>query len=171
MFYYNDVLTTDHNGTKQIYINSSIYETRHNLIENVQGNQNLETITHLYWDCPASVELWNSLTMDFNKKYSVNTQKSATRMLLGLAGDNGEKNHSVPDVLCTLTTHYIHVSKCTENARSPLRLWRHIRRTIDLENKIAISNNTLSDHKRKWDKFANAQSKKRSKCIFGCTSR
>ena len=75
-------------------------------------------------------------------------------MLLGLAGKIGEKRHSVLDVLCTLTTNYIHVSKCTETAKSTVGLWKHIRRTVNIENKIAVNKNTLSDHIKKWDRFA-----------------
>ena len=79
-----------------------------------------------------------------------NIQPNATQMLLGLTGDKGEKSHSV----LALTKHYIHVSKCTENAKSTVGLWRHIRHNVNIEKTIATSKNTLSEHKKKWDKFA-----------------
>ena len=89
-----------------------------------------------------------------NSKYTVKVHTSVTRLLLGLGGQHDMKLYSVFDVLCTLTKNYIHVSKCTENARNSEGMWKHIHGLKALEQRIAISNNYIENHKQKWDKFA-----------------
>ena len=71
-----------------------------------------ESILHLYWQCPHSVDVWKHLANLFSQVYNVTMQIDLKRFLFGHMGENRDNLHPVFDVLCSLTKTYLHKCKC-----------------------------------------------------------
>ena len=113
-----------------------------------------ETILHLYWQCPKSVELWEAIDKLFYTLYGIWTKGNT---LLHLFGYKPEGEVKIPEIFYTvssLTRHYIHMDKCKGGNRSKIGLENYIKSVRNIEWQIATNINTLCNFYRRWDRLS-----------------
>ena len=113
-----------------------------------------ETILHLYWHCPYSVEVWKHLVTTFGQIYKVKIHLDLTRFLFGHMGEGKDSLHSVFDVLCSLTKTYVHKCKCKGIKCESIGLDRYIKYIRDIERRISLQSNNMYKFVKKWDKMS-----------------
>ena len=113
----------------------------------------VETIPHLYWDCPNNKRLWERLKLYIMEKYNWELILDPTEMLMGVT--TADHTISMPDVfnlLCLVTKNYIHSCKCNDKVPHENGLLNCIKQIKYIEYAIAQKRglNAIRAHARKW---------------------
>ena len=111
-----------------------------------------ESIPHLNWTFPMTYQLWERLKGILQKHTGADIQLKPESCLLGLGRNQDvsrEKNILI-SILCLLTKHYIHVSKCNNLPPSIEGLKGHIRKKYRIENSLAHYTNIPNRINTKW---------------------
>ena len=112
---------------------------------------NVETIIHMFWECPVIQELWQALQVFFNSK-GINIELNVQNILFGITvSNNNNRNNSI----IMLMKYFIFCAKYKEVVPIFSHFERFLQKRIDIEREIAISKNKLNIHLRKWDSFIN----------------
>ena len=105
-----------------------------------------ETVVHLFTQCRITCELWNALTIflgDTQGKLDLGPVAIITNRIHPKAGH-------IANFLCLLTKYYIYSQRCLANNINRAGLFALYRSTHNIEKYIAIKNNRLSTHRKKW---------------------
>jgi len=114
----------------------------------------VESILHLYWQCPKSVELWQSIATLFSDIYNIQEDVYNLDVLTYLFGifPANNKYPRVFNVITALTRHFIHLEKCNEKGtRSIRKLEIYIKDTMVTEWQIAKKIGKIDKFLNKWD--------------------
>jgi len=115
-----------------------------------------ESISHLYWHCPKSVELWKAVATLFNDLYNLNEDLNNLDPLKYLFGiEKPNRNYPrVLDIVNALTRNYIHIDKCKEAGnRSIIGLENYIKSIMVKEWQVALKRGKQYMYINKWDKL------------------
>ena len=107
-----------------------------------------ETISHLLFLCPIVKELWDQVFMFIREKYQVKLEVSTSTVLLNTVYDR--KNHVV-NFMCLVTKQYIYSQRCLNKQLNFAELKGKFRNLQNIEKYIAIKNQRLLAHEKKWD--------------------
>ena len=113
-----------------------------------------ETIMHLYWNCPNSQRLWERLKILIEIGLRTSFTLNAEKGLLGTGYDLTRKNKDAINLMCTLTKHYLHLSKCNNTQRSTIGLDLYIKSTLKIERWLSTEKGLLNLFTRKWKGIA-----------------
>ena len=109
-----------------------------------------EDILHLYWLCPHSKRLWERLKLIIENYLRTSFPLSAEKCLLGTNYKISKSKQEAVNLLCILTKHYLHLSKCNNTPRSTIGLELYIRSTLKLERRIATEKGLINLFNHKW---------------------
>ena len=121
--------------------------------ERCPGNYK-ESISHLYWFCPASVDVWKGVFNWMKELYDCNTEPGIMKCLFNLTCRRNDDWPLVFDVLTMHVRYYIHRSKCKGHVTNLQGLERYLRGIIRLERAISSKNNTQAKFQEKWDRLS-----------------
>ena len=80
----------------------------------------IETIHHLYWECPNNKRLWERLKYYIEEKFTWKVLVDPIEMLMGISTlDHTQPMPEVFNLLCLITKKYIHSSKCNLDPEEP----------------------------------------------------
>jgi len=116
---------------------------------------NIESIIHLYWECPEAERIWQCFINFWNYSYNSTVALNRGACLIGIGLDNmgiQKKDKKIFQLLSTLTCYYIHLSKCVQKATSMEGLIYKYLDCYKSEKIIAIRKNRLPIFLGKWDK-------------------
>jgi nitrogen regulatory protein PII-like uncharacterized protein len=105
--------------------------------------EEIESITHLYWECRLIQDLWTFISTKFNT--NINTKLG----LLGLQQICYKRNPGIY-MYTHLTRYYIHVCKCAGNIPTVYGLERIIMTRKNREREIAVRNNNYRNFQERW---------------------
>ena len=107
-----------------------------------------ETILHLMWSCKESQKLWESVINYLYERYrglSLNINPSNI-----IFNRIAESRCHVANFICLIAKQYIYATRCLGNQLSFNVLKGHIVKLEQIEKYIAIKNNRLAVHQKKW---------------------
>jgi hypothetical protein len=120
---------------------------------------NVETLMHLYWDCPESKVLWQGVKGLWEYSYNQKTDLCFKNCILGVFTEAEQLNHSnqlntrIFKLLSCLTCHYIHTNKCLGKRTTVEGLIYKFVDVYKTEISLATRNNTTYFLDKKWNKI------------------
>ena len=109
-----------------------------------------ESISHMLCFCPEVLKLWDSIIEFYKNKYSIRNE------LIQFSGINvilnkliSDPNHIV-NLICLITKQYIYRQRCLNKKLSCFEVQSIVKKTENIEKYIAIKNNRLGIHNKKW---------------------
>ena len=109
-----------------------------------------ESIMHLYWNCPNTKRLWERLKILIEKGLRTSFIMNPERCLLGTGYKGTKKNKDAINLLCLLTKHYLHLSKCNNSPKSTIGLELYIKSTLKIEKRISSEKGLFNLFIHKW---------------------
>ena len=107
----------------------------------------IETIVHLFWECPVIQHLWSNLK-SFLQSKGITIELNLSTVLLGV---NTKTNYSSNNFLILLMKYFIYCSKYRKVIPNFQLFKSYLNARINVEREIAISKNKLNIHLQKWD--------------------
>ena len=111
--------------------------------------QETETIKHLMWDCETVKSLWeevfNFIEKEFNLPHVLIKDFGAI-----IINQIVEKRDHIANFICLLTKYYIYSYRCLKKELSFVTLKAMVNNTKNVEKYIALKNNKITIHHRKW---------------------
>ena len=109
--------------------------------------QERETIEHLMCGCELVKDFWNEIGRYIKDTYNVQIQLSMKNVILNSIAP---KKYKVVNFLCLVTKQYIYRCRCQQK-NLHMSLWRnHVKQVECIEKYIAVKNDKLGIHNRKW---------------------
>ena len=110
--------------------------------------EGIETITHLLSECTIVQELWQNVKKFLEQYYGIinvdlNTAAIIKNQICMPKGNIG-------NMICLITKQYVYQQKCLQGSIHFPCLKEVILKTQNMEKYIAIKNNRLSKHLKKW---------------------
>ena len=109
-----------------------------------------ETLNHLFFECQCVQDLWANVINYLEKEYpdvsrslNFNIQNVILNRLIKGKG-------KIINFICLVTKQYIYRQRCQKGNLSFVALERHIKQMENVEKYIAIKNNRLNVHVKKW---------------------
>ena len=127
-----------------------------------------ESLLHLYWTCPLSRRLWERLKEEIMKHLGLDITLIASECLLNT---NIKTTYKKMDtrrsvrIMYLLCKYYIHLSKCTEEERSPYGLIGYIMKAYNMEHKICQQKGSLKLISVDWSNLARSWRKRNTNYI------
>lgn len=117
------------------------------------SGEETENLTHLFLRCKYSKSFWE----EFSQWLAQNTSNMegfvpSEAILLGIVSES--KNLLLHDLIL-LARHHIYICKLKETRPSIEMYKQLVHNTLQIENKIAIVNNSMHVFKKKWSCFKN----------------
>ena len=109
-----------------------------------------EDILHLYWKCPHSRRLWERLKVLIEDNLRTSFPLNAEKCLLGTSHNIPKSKKDAVNLLCILTKHYLHLSKCNNTPRSIIGIELYIKSTLKTERRIATEKGQINLFDHKW---------------------
>ena len=110
--------------------------------------QTEETVLHLMWYCSQVQELWQEIFKYISNRYK--GEILAVRVTNIIFNSIVQKKCHAINFICLITKQYIYRQKCQKNMLQPVELIRQIKNLESIEKYIAVKNNRLSTHRKKW---------------------
>jgi len=123
-------------------------------------NTEVETISHLYWNCPTTRRLWERLKLFTFETMDILLELDPMVLLLGITRIRSDEGP--PDIiylLALIVKSYIHSCKCKKLFPTEAGLISKIKYIRNIEQSIAEKNGIRSElnHRRKWFSMGNPQ--------------
>jgi len=116
----------------------------------------IESLKHLYWDCPNSTKMWRGLRHLWEYSYGPTTELTFKECILGIftEGDApNTRNCNIFKLLCSLTSQYININKCLGIPTTIEGLICKFVDTYKIERKLAAKNHVNFFHEKKWGRI------------------
>jgi len=116
-------------------------------------SKSIESIKHLYWDCPNNKRLWERLKSYILEKTKLVIDLNPMELLLGIKADSQDQGPlDIINLLALATKSYIHSSKCKGKIPHEEGLILKFNYIRNIEWAIANKNGpfALRNHLRKW---------------------
>ncbi len=113
-------------------------------------NLEQENIIHLFWECPTAKHIWSQVMDWYNAKTNQNVSLSCRKILLGRVATKAL--HCV-NTIVLVTIQYIYASRCLKAIPNFNQLKAKILDMHNIEKYIAIKNDKLKKHEKKWKGF------------------
>ncbi len=113
-------------------------------------NVEIETVKHLFWDCPTAKHLWNQVTQWI--KYTANQTVHLTDKKVFLCKIASKPLNCV-NTIGLITLQYLYASRCLKRIPNFAQLKLKILDVQNIEKYIAIKNNRIKKHEIKWKGF------------------
>ena len=121
-------------------------------------NKEVETILHLYWQCPTTKRLWERLKIYILEILGIVVPLHPIEMLLNISETNHDQSISeVLQILYLITRNFIHSNKCNDKIPTWDGLITNIIQVSKMERQIASNRGENSEKNcaRKWLNFMN----------------
>ena len=113
-------------------------------------NVEIETIEHLFWNCPTAKHLWNQVVQWLRDTTNQTVHLTVKKVLLCKIAS---KPLSCINTIGLITLQYMYASRCLKKLPSFAQLKSKILDVQNIEKYIAIKNNRLKKHEIKWKGF------------------
>jgi exonuclease III len=107
-----------------------------------------ESLVHLYWVCPETKKLWESLNNRVYKNTTVEMSKKTCLLNIFEERSNETRTLGVLNLVCR---YYIHIMKCKGTKSSQKGLWATIKNISEIEKTIETERGRKKKHDLKWD--------------------
>ena len=124
--------------------------------------QTAESLTHLLIICPVTQQIWNQVFEYLQERFQLSMEKLDTSPKAIIINRITEKISHVANFVCLITKQYIYAQRCLRKDLHFSVLKAHLRKIECLEKYIAIKNNKLITHNRKWGLAAQPQQQTQS---------
>ena len=115
-------------------------------------NQQEETLMHLLYRCPTVKLFWEKILEQIVSTY-VQSQFEINFTETNVIFNNivSKRNH-IGNFICLLGKQYIYRQRCLKNSLDHVAFKNYINQIQCIEKFIAISNNKVNQHSKKWQK-------------------
>lgn len=118
----------------------------------------IDSITHMFWECPIIQAFWRDVECDLERKLSTNIDLNLENILF-CNRQNHEQNSRYKSFIINyiiLSAKYF-IFKCKCNSDNPnLAKFKHVIKTNEkIEETIALTKNKMYQHNRKWQLVRN----------------
>ena len=116
-------------------------------------NREEETILHLFVSCAVTATLWLAVKNYIDENYpDVKAVFGPANIVQNRLVER--KSHGI-NTLCLVTKQYIYRQRCLDKPLNMIELRYEFEKTKNIEKFIAVKNNRLLVHNRKWNVDAN----------------
>ena len=109
-------------------------------------SSDVETIVHLFWECPVVQDLWSNLKTFLQSK-GITIELNLPTVILGV---NTKTNYSSNNFLILLMKYFIYCCKYKKVVPNFNAFKTYLNARINIEREIAIRKNKLNIHLMKW---------------------
>jgi hypothetical protein len=113
----------------------------------------IESIIHLYWNCPKKQIVWESYKQLFERVTGKTLELNKTNCLLG-AGNNEQKDNKQTcqeRLTSLLVKYYIHINKCNEDKATTTKgLELFIKKHLRMERECATRKGKINKYLEIW---------------------
>ena len=109
----------------------------------------IQTLVHLFWDCPIINEIWSFVINWISEKYSLELELDKDLFLLS----KFYEENSLICLISIIVKYYIHVSKCTGSIPTKEGALNRIAITQRIEKYISLKNNMYDKYQKFWVDF------------------
>ncbi len=113
-------------------------------------NLEQENVVHLFWECQTAKHIWEQVISWYNNKTNQNVHISCKKVLFGKASKNAL--HCV-NTIVLITMQYIYSCRCLKAIPNFHQLKWKILDMHNIEKYIAVKNDKLPKHLKKWKGF------------------
>ena len=113
-------------------------------------NQYVETIIHLFWECPTIQDMWQEMRVFLEQYFKVELNLTATNVIFNQVV---ERRMHVVNFIVLVIKQYVYKQRCLKLSICVPELIQNIKRVENIEKFIAVKNGKIDVHKRKWLKF------------------
>lgn len=110
----------------------------------------IETIEHLFWECPTIQHIWSQLLTYLSTK-SIHIQLTKQIALLGYF-DNNKYSNVINNILIIMK-YFIFAMKCRTRKPNFAAFKNHLTMRIKIEAEIGLQNDKIETHFEKWRNF------------------
>ena len=110
-------------------------------------NMNIDSIKHLFWECPHVQHFWNELKNYLNE---LNIDINLNYKLVSLGLIDSTSNINVKNFIFILAKYFIFCNKCNKCIPKFVAFKQYLYRYIDIERNIAFEKEKLATHNLKW---------------------
>ena len=107
-----------------------------------------DNIKHLFWECPFSQQIWQSL-QNYIRTKNIQTNIDFKSISLGIP--NLRKHKLALNYIILCTKYFIFKCKCNNETPNFLHLKHYLKRKINIEKTISIRKGKLLTHLQKWN--------------------
>ena len=118
--------------------------------------QETETVPHLLWNCHIVQQLWRRIFQHFQQRFMVTIDQIDTKRILLNSIVQG-KSHVI-NFLCLVVKQYIYSRKCLGKQLIYNEIISRFSKIELIEKYIAIKNNRVGYHLKKWNHIIPGQS-------------
>ena len=108
-----------------------------------------ETIVHLFVECEKVHELWSEVWNEIDSMSPFEASIDQSRKCILLSKPVSTKGH-VYNLISLIVKQYIYRQRCLNKSLCSQQIVHEIRKIQSIEKYIAISNNCLYKHEKKW---------------------
>lgn len=134
------IIPTNQFLTKCQIVNSSLFEF---------CNMEIETFSHLFWECTCVQQFWNSL-IGFLNLCNMNLNIDFKTVSFGIIQSNPNRNVIVPNFIIFLGKYFIFQNKQQKQIPNIRHFKSYLLTRIKLEKEIALLNDKLAFFETKW---------------------
>ena len=110
--------------------------------------QQRETTLHLVHTCPHAVSLWDNVLRYITQRFNIQHFDMSSKAVL--FNEIAQPARHIANFICLLTKQYIYRQRCLKQDISFPQFKAHVRKIENIEKYIAIKNDKLAKHNKKW---------------------
>ena len=114
-------------------------------------NIEIETIEHLLYECQSCQLIWQRLFNLITQQTGLNINLTKTNVILGVPLEGNFPVKQAINTCLVIAKQYIYACRCLEKIPSYNELMERIKTYKLIEYKIALKNDKIVKHNRKWN--------------------
>ena len=111
--------------------------------------EEVETVEHLLYSCPKVKEIWGQLIPFLHEEYGQQQIDLTARNVI--LNTIVPRKNNIINFICLITKHYIYSQRCLKGQLNVHGLKNAIKKIENIEKYIAVKNDKLAVHSRKWN--------------------
>ena len=111
-----------------------------------------ETVLHLFTQCQVVMKVWEGIKKFVYEEYKICINTNPTAIILNKMV---EGSHHIVNTICLIDKQYIYSQRCLKKEMDSVSVIARIRNVERIEKYIAVKNNRMEIHLKKWMRLSN----------------
>ena len=113
---------------------------------------NIETIQHLFWECPHTQHFWQNINKLISN-FGTHTLSNYATISLGLQENTNSPKTTIINFIIIMAKYFIFKCKYAKQTPSYVFFKNVLHKRIEIEKQIAFNKDKLHTHDMKWGPF------------------
>ena len=115
-------------------------------------NMNIETLSHLFWECPRVQEFWNNISK-LLQSVEININLNFETISLGISENTQNQRHKIGNFIIIFSKRFLFRTKYLKEIPNYAMFKNCLLKRIKIEKIIAINKDKQNVHDMKWTPF------------------